>query len=56
MACGNNVQERDLLDEIGVIEGQPMRRPCAAIMTGKKKPIVSEGQHDVDLILGHRAK
>src|SRR5215469_7181377 len=54
--CGNDVEERDFADAMRMIECQSMRRPCAPVMTCKKKTVVAKRCHDIDLILSHDAK
>jgi hypothetical protein len=36
-----------------MIECQSVRRPRAAVVTGKKEPIMTERRHDLDLISSH---
>ena len=49
---GHDVEDRQLLDLAGMVEGHPMTDPAAAIVTGDRERLEAERRHHLDLVAG----
>src|ERR1700720_804217 len=53
---GRNVHKANFLDPLWMIETQPVRYACAAIMSRDQEALVTVVLHHIDLVLRHCAK
>jgi hypothetical protein len=54
IAGRDDVEYRQPLDALGMIESQPVRAPGAAVVAADEKAAEAEVPHQGDLVAGHR--